>query len=184
MTVTEPTHDPAGPRPGADLPTQYVPAEVEGPLYERWVERGYFAAGRPEDADKPPFTIVIPPPNVTGSLHLGHAFEHTLMDALTRRQRMQGYEALWLPGMDHAGIATQNVVERELAKEGQSRHDLGREAFVERVWQWKAESGGKILGQMRRLGDGVDWSPRALHHGRGPVPRRPDRSSSGSTTTA
>ncbi len=158
VTVTEPTHDPAGPRPGADLPSQYVPAQVEGPLYERWVERGYFAAGRPEDADKPPFCIVIPPPNVTGSLHLGHAFEHTLMDALTRRRRMQGYDALWLPGMDHAGIATQNVVERELAKEGMSRHDLGREAFVERVWQWKAESGGKILGQMRRLGDGVDWS--------------------------
>ena len=158
MTVTEPTHDPAGPRPGADLPSQFVPAQVEGPLYERWIDRGYFAAGRPEDAGKPPFCIVIPPPNVTGSLHLGHAFEHTLMDALTRRRRMQGYDALWLPGMDHAGIATQNVVERELAKQGLSRHDLGREAFVERVWQWKAESGGKILGQMRRLGDSVDWS--------------------------
>ena len=158
VTVTEPTHDPAGPRPGADLPSQFVPAQVEGPLYERWIDRGYFAAGRPEDAGKPPFSIVIPPPNVTGSLHLGHAFEHTLMDALIRRRRMQGYDALWLPGMDHAGIATQNVVERELAKEGLSRHDLGREAFVERVWQWKAESGGKILGQMRRLGDSVDWS--------------------------
>ncbi|MFL6128915.1 MAG: valine--tRNA ligase [Mycobacteriales bacterium] len=159
MTVTEPTHrDPAGPPPGADLPSQYVPAQVEGPLYERWTERGYFAAGRPEAADKVPFCIVIPPPNVTGSLHLGHAFEHTLMDALTRRRRMQGYDALWLPGMDHAGIATQNVVERELAKEGLSRHDIGREAFVERVWQWKDESGGRILDQMRRLGDGVDWS--------------------------
>jgi valyl-tRNA synthetase len=142
----------------ADLPPQYAPAQVEGPLYERWVERGYFTAGRPERADAPPFSIVIPPPNVTGSLHLGHAFEHTLMDALTRRRRMQGYDTLWLPGMDHAGIATQNVVERELAKEGVSRHDLGREAFVERVWQWKAASGGTILGQMRRLGDGVDWS--------------------------
>ncbi len=159
VTVTDPTHRaPAGPTPGADLPSQYVPAQVEGPLYERWIERGYFAAGGPEAADKPPFCIVIPPPNVTGSLHLGHAFEHTLMDALTRRRRMQGYDALWLPGMDHAGIATQNVVERELAKEGLSRHDLGREAFVERVWQWKEESGGRILGQMRRLGDGVDWS--------------------------
>ena len=101
---------------------------------------------------------MIPPPNVTGSLHIGHALDHTLIDALVRRRRMQGYTALWLPGMDHAGIATQNVVERELAKEGLSRHDLGREAFVERVWQWKAESGGKILGQMRRLGDSVDWS--------------------------
>ncbi|BDH10137.1 valine--tRNA ligase [Streptomyces hygroscopicus] len=139
-----------------ELPTQYTPADVEGPLYERWVERGYFEAD--EKSDKPPYTIVIPPPNVTGSLHLGHAFEHTLIDALTRRKRMQGYETLWQPGMDHAGIATQNVVERELAKEGVSRHDLGREAFVERVWQWKGESGGQISGQMRRLGDGVAWS--------------------------
>ena len=109
-------------------------------------------------AAAPAFSIVIPPPNVTGSLHIGHALDHTLMDALVRRRRMQGYTALWLPGMDHAGIATQNVVERELAAEGASRHDLGREKFVERVWQWKAESGGKILGQMRRLGDSVDWS--------------------------
>jgi valyl-tRNA synthetase len=101
---------------------------------------------------------VIPPPNVTGSLHVGHALDHTLIDALVRRRRMQGYNALWLPGMDHAGIATQNVVERELARDGLSRHDLGREAFVKRVWQWKAESGGAILGQMRRLGDSVDWS--------------------------
>ena len=149
--------DPIRPVP-AELPSQYVPARVEGPLYERWVDRGYFLAGHPGAESSPPFCIVIPPPNVTGSLHIGHAFEHTLMDALTRRRRMQGYDALWLPGMDHAGIATQNVVERELAREGLSRHDLGREAFVGRVWQWKAESGGKILGQMRRLGDGVDWS--------------------------
>ncbi|MFC8224377.1 valine--tRNA ligase [Streptomyces sp. NPDC057287] len=139
-----------------ELPTQYAPAEVEGKLYERWVERGYFTAD--PESEKPPYTIVIPPPNVTGSLHLGHAFQHTLMDALTRRKRMQGYEALWLPGMDHAGIATQNKVEQQLGEEGKSRHDLGREAFVERVWQWKEEYGGKILGQMRRLGDGVDWS--------------------------
>jgi valyl-tRNA synthetase len=104
------------------------------------------------------FSLVIPPPNVTGSLHMGHAFEHTLMDALTRRKRMQQYDVLWLPGMDHAGIATQNVVERELSKEGLSRQDLGREAFLEQVWAWKAEYGGRILGQMRRLGDGVDWS--------------------------
>ncbi len=151
MTSTPTLRDPK------DLPTQYAPAQVEGPLYERWVKAGYFEV----DADvsaKPPYCIVIPPPNVTGSLHLGHAFEHTLIDALIRRQRMQGYETLWQPGMDHAGIATQNVVERELASEGLSRHDLGREAFVERVWQWKAESGGQILGQMRRLGDSVAWS--------------------------
>lgn len=140
----------------ADLPTQYVPAEVEERLYERWVTRGYFEADA--ESDKEPYTIVIPPPNVTGSLHLGHAFQHTLMDALTRRKRMQGYESLWLPGMDHAGIATQNKVEQQLAEEGKSRQDVGREEFVRRVWRWKEEYGGKILGQMRRLGDGVDWS--------------------------
>ncbi len=155
--VTDNTQRPdSGPNSAPELPTQYAPAEVEGTLYERWVERGYFEADA--KSDKPAYTIVIPPPNVTGSLHLGHAFEHTLIDALTRRKRMQGYETLWQPGMDHAGIATQNVVERELAKEGKSRHDLGREAFVERVWQWKAESGGQIAGQMRRLGNGVAWS--------------------------
>jgi len=101
---------------------------------------------------------VIPPPNVTGSLHIGHALDHTIQDALVRRRRMQGYETLWLPGMDHAGIATQNVVERHLAAQGLSRHDLGRDGFIDRVWQWKAESGGVILGQMRRLGDSVDWT--------------------------
>jgi valyl-tRNA synthetase len=120
------------------------------------VDAGYFT-GDPAGG-KPPFCIVIPPPNVTGVLHLGHAMDHTLIDILTRRRRMQGYDALWLPGMDHAGIATQNVVERQLAAEGRGRHDLGRERFVAKVWEWKAESGGAILGQMRRLGDGVDWS--------------------------
>ncbi|MFI7578501.1 valine--tRNA ligase [Micromonospora sp. NPDC049497] len=141
-----------------DAPTlagQYQPGEVEQRRYEQWVADGRFRASA--DTDKPPFTIVIPPPNVTGSLHMGHALDHTVQDALVRRKRMQGYEALWLPGMDHAGIATQNVVERQLAGQGLSRHDLGREKFVERVWQWKAESGGAILGQMRRLGDSVDW---------------------------
>ncbi|MFF6777562.1 valine--tRNA ligase [Streptomyces sp. NPDC012637] len=139
-----------------ELPTTYAPAEVEGALYERWVERGYFEADA--KSEKPPYTIVIPPPNVTGALHLGHAFQVTLMDALTRRKRMQGFETLWLPGMDHAGIATQNKVEQQLAEEGKSRHDLGREEFVERVWQWKDEYGGRILGQLRRLGAGLDWS--------------------------
>ncbi|MFI7608028.1 valine--tRNA ligase [Micromonospora sp. NPDC049366] len=141
-----------------DAPTlagQYQPSEVEQRRYEQWVADGHFRADA--DSDKPPFTIVIPPPNVTGSLHMGHALDHTVQDALVRRKRMQGFEALWLPGMDHAGIATQNVVERQLAAQGLSRHDLGREKFVERVWQWKAESGGAILGQMRRLGDSVDW---------------------------
>ncbi|WUA96100.1 valine--tRNA ligase [Streptomyces sp. NBC_00597] len=156
VTDNTPQSPNSGPTPTHELPTQYAPAEVEGALYERWVERGYFEADA--KSEKPAYTIVIPPPNVTGSLHLGHAFEHTLIDALTRRKRMQGYETLWQPGMDHAGIATQNVVERELAKEGKSRHDLGREAFVERVWEWKAESGGQIAGQMQRLGEGLAWS--------------------------
>jgi valyl-tRNA synthetase len=138
------------------LPPQYSPGDVEGRRYQDWVARGLFHADA--SAPGPAYCIVIPPPNVTGSLHMGHALDHTLIDALIRRRRMQGYATLWLPGMDHAGIATQNVVERELAKQGLSRHDLGREAFVERVWQWKAESGGMILGQMRRLGDSVDWS--------------------------
>ncbi|MGW2812504.1 valine--tRNA ligase [Streptomyces sp. NPDC001415] len=144
------------PAPTTELPTQYAPAEVEGKLYERWVERGYFTADA--GSEKDPYTIVIPPPNVTGALHLGHAFQVTLMDALTRRKRMQGYETLWLPGMDHAGIATQNKVEQQLAEEGKSRHDLGREAFTERVWQWKGEYGGRILGQLKRLGAGLDWT--------------------------
>src|SRR5215468_4503799 len=138
------------------LPPQYAPRDVEARRYDEWVAKGLFHADA--GAPGPAYCIVIPPPNVTGSLHMGHALDHTLMDALIRRRRMQGYNTLWLPGMDHAGIATQNVVERELAREGLSRYDLGREAFIERVWQWKAESGGKILGQMRRLGDSVDWS--------------------------
>jgi len=138
------------------LPPQYTPAEVEPRLYERWVTAGLFT---PDPARQGPrFSIVIPPPNVTGSLHMGHAYEHTLIDVLVRRRRMQGYTTLWLPGMDHAGIATQNVVERHLAAQGLSRHDLGRDGFIDRVWQWKAESGGVILGQMRRLGDSVDWT--------------------------
>ncbi|MFD7099793.1 valine--tRNA ligase [Streptomyces xanthophaeus] len=152
--MTENTQTPSAPT--SELPTQYAPAEVEGKLYERWVERGYFTADA--KSDKQPYTIVIPPPNVTGALHLGHAFQVTLMDALTRRKRMQGFETLWLPGMDHAGIATQNKVEQQLAEEGKSRHDLGRDAFTDRVWQWKEEYGGRILGQLRRLGAGLDWS--------------------------
>jgi valyl-tRNA synthetase len=143
-------------RPTGGLSAQYQPGEVEQRRYEQWVSAGYFTAD--PASDKPPFSIVIPPPNVTGSMHVGHALEHTIMDTLSRFKRMQGYEVLWLPGMDHAGIATQNVVERQLAAQQLSRHDLGREAFVEKVWQWKAESGGAITGQMRRLGDSVDWS--------------------------
>ncbi|MEU4423106.1 valine--tRNA ligase [Actinoplanes sp. NPDC024001] len=143
-------------RPTGGLSAQYQPGEVEQRRYERWVSEGYFTAD--PKSDKPPFTIVIPPPNVTGSLHVGHALDHTIQDTLVRLKRMQGFEVLWLPGMDHAGIATQNVVERKLAEQQLSRHDLGREKFVERVWEWKAESGGAILGQMKRLGDSVDWT--------------------------
>jgi valyl-tRNA synthetase len=155
--TTDPAAAPGAPdSAAATLPTAYAPVEVEGELYERWVKNGYFTADAA--SGKEPFTIVIPPPNVTGSLHVGHALNQSIQDAIIRRKRMQGYEALYLPGMDHAGIATQNVVERELAKEGLSRHDLGREAFVAKVWEWKAEYGGRILGQQRRLGISVDWS--------------------------
>ena len=139
-----------------DLPTHFSPADLEAPLYQSWMEQGYFTADA--RSSKPPFCIVIPPPNVTGSLHIGHALDHTLQDTLIRRRRMQGYEALWLPGMDHAGIATQNVVEKQLAQEKKSRHDFGREEFVKKVWEWKSQSGGAILGQMKRLGNSVDWS--------------------------
>ncbi len=142
----------------AELSAQYAPAEVEARRYEHWEKAGYFTPEAQDDPGAPTYAIVLPPPNVTGILHIGHALNHTLSDILIRRRRMQGYRTLWLPGMDHAGIATQNVVERELATEGLSRHDLGRDAFVERVWQWKGEYGGRILSQMRRLGDSVDWS--------------------------
>ncbi len=140
-----------------DLPTQYAPADVEGPLYERWEQRGYFTAD--PTSDKPPYSIVIPPPNVTGSLHLGHALQHTMMDALSRRARMRGFDVLWLPGMDHASIAVHALVERYLSEtEGKGRFDYTRDQFVAKAWEWKARYGGQILDQMRRLGDGVDWT--------------------------
>jgi valyl-tRNA synthetase len=141
-----------------DIPKQYDPKQAELHHYERWEKAGYFAPEINNDPSAPVFTIVIPPPNVTGSLHMGHALQHTLMDVLTRYKRMSGFRTLWLPGMDHAGISTQLMVTRALKKEGKSRHDLGREKFVERVWQWKAESGGQITVQMRREGASVDWS--------------------------
>ena len=131
----------------------YDPAELEERVYARWEENHWFAPR----GDGEPYCIMIPPPNVTGTLHMGHAFQDTIMDALTRYKRMDGYRALWQPGMDHAGIATQMVVERLLNNEGKSKHDLGREKFVERVWQWKEESGGKIEKQFRRLGASLDW---------------------------
>ena len=140
----------------SELPAQFNPSQIEFELYQKWLSAGYFTANA--DSGKEPFSIVIPPPNVTGSLHIGHALDHSIQDLLSRMKRMKGFEVLWLPGMDHAGIATQNVVEKQLAATGVSRHDLGREEFVKRVWKWKEESGGAILGQMKRLGDSVDWS--------------------------
>ena len=134
----------------------YEPADVERHWYERWEEAGIF---RPEyRPDGEPFAVVIPPPNVTGSLHMGHGLNHTIHDVVIRRKRMQGYAALWLPGTDHAGIATQNVVERELANEGLTRHDLGREAFIEQVWEWKRKYGERITRQIRRMGSSCDWT--------------------------
>jgi len=132
----------------------YQPQDIEQRAYERWEKNGYFAP----QGDGKPYCIMIPPPNVTGTLHMGHAFQDTIMDALTRYKRMTGCRALWQPGMDHAGIATQMVVERLLNSEGTSRRDLGREKFVERVWDWKEHSGGKIEQQLRRMGASLDWS--------------------------
>ncbi len=138
-----------------DIDQSYDPTEVEADWYEFWTENGYFKAD--EDSDKPPFTIVIPPPNVTGSLHMGHALFVTLQDMMVRWKRMQGYEALWLPGTDHAGIATQVMVERQLAEEGTDRHELGREKFLERVWEWKDQKGGQIIDQLKYMGASCDW---------------------------
>ncbi len=136
------------------MATPYDPQSIEARHYARWEEAGYFA---PQGSGQP-YAIVIPPPNVTGTLHMGHAFQDTIMDALIRYHRMRGCRTLWQPGTDHAGIATQMVVERLLSAEGQSKHDLGREKFVERVWEWKTHSGGRITQQLRRLGSSVDWS--------------------------
>ncbi|MCQ8233853.1 valine--tRNA ligase [Pectobacterium carotovorum] len=138
------------------METKYNPQDIEQPLYEHWEKQGYF---KPHgDTSKESFSIMIPPPNVTGSLHMGHAFQQTIMDTLIRYQRMQGKNTLWQAGTDHAGIATQMVVERKIAaEEGKTRHDYGREAFIDKIWQWKGESGGNITNQMRRLGNSVDW---------------------------
>lgn len=134
----------------------YNPQDIEQPLYEHWEKQGYFKPNG--DESKESFCIMIPPPNVTGSLHMGHAFQQTIMDTMIRYQRMQGKNTLWQAGTDHAGIATQMVVERKIAaEEGKTRHDYGRDAFIDKIWQWKAESGGTITRQMRRLGNSVDW---------------------------
>ncbi len=138
------------------LEKTYNPADIEARTYAAWEQAGTFAAGRRDNADG--YAIVIPPPNVTGTLHMGHALNNTLQDVLIRFERMRGRDALWQPGTDHAGIATQMVVERQLADEGKTRHDLGRDSFIARVWKWKEESGGAITGQLRRLGASCDWS--------------------------
>ncbi len=139
-----------------ELAKSFEPQAIEARWALKWAEPGAFAPTL--DASKPSFSIQLPPPNVTGTLHMGHGFNHTIMDALTRYHRMRGFNTLWLPGTDHAGIATQIVVERQLQDEGKSRHDIGRAKFIERVWDWKAHSGNVITSQMRRLGDTVDWS--------------------------
>ena len=141
-----------------EIPKTYDPQQAEESHYSRWEEAGAFRPEANQNPDAPVFCIVIPPPNVTGSLHMGHALQHTLMDVLARHKRMLGYRTLWLPGEDHAGISTQVLVEKQLKKEGSTRHDLGREQFIERVWQWRHESGSRILAQMRREGASVDWS--------------------------
>ena len=141
-----------------EISKQYDPAQAEQNHYQRWESQGFFAPEINRDPNAPAFSIVIPPPNVTGSLHMGHALQHTMMDVITRYKRMCGYRTMWLPGMDHAGISTQLMVTRELKKEGVNRYDLGREKFIERVWKWKKESGGQITKQMRREGVSVDWS--------------------------
>ncbi|MFH1361438.1 MAG: valine--tRNA ligase [bacterium] len=139
-----------------EIPKVYNPADVEQKWYKIWEESGVF---KPEEnSPKEPFTIVIPPPNVTGSLHMGHALDNGIQDLLIRYKKMQGFNTLWIPGTDHAGIATQNVVEKALRKEGTSKDKLGREEFLKRVWQWKEEYGGRITGQLRRLGCALDWS--------------------------
>jgi valyl-tRNA synthetase len=139
-----------------ELPKAYEPKDTEARWYDAWVQRGYFHADVTQTGDA--FSIVIPPPNVTGSLHIGHAFNNTLQDILIRWRRMDGHNTLWLPGTDHAGIATQYVVERLLAAAGLDRRTIGRVAFIQRVWAWKEESGGTIIHQLKRLGASCDWA--------------------------
>src|SRR5438094_9265983 len=137
----------------------YQPSAVEGRIYAKWEEAGAFRAGRPQRRDARPYCIVIPPPNVTGSLHMGHALNNTLQDILVRFERMRGKDVLWQPGTDHAGIATEMVVERQLIERQEpGKRAIGREAFIKRVWEWKAESGGTIITQLKRLGASCDWS--------------------------
>ncbi len=140
------------------LEKTYQPADIEARIHDEWMKAEAFKAGRPERAKAEPYCIVIPPPNVTGSLHMGHALNNTLQDVLCRFERMRGKDVLWQPGTDHAGIATQLVVERQLMERQEHRRTIGREKFLEKVWAWKAESGGTIVNQLKRLGASCDWS--------------------------
>ena len=133
----------------------YNPKEIEQRLYKSWEDSGYF---KPSSPEKNSYCIMLPPPNVTGSLHMGHAFQDTLMDSLVRFNRMNGLNVLWQCGCDHAGIATQIVVERQLELKGKSRHEVGRDAFMQEAWDWKEQSGGTISQQLRRMGSSMDWS--------------------------
>jgi len=141
-----------------EIPKAYDPKEAEKSHYEYWESNGFFTPEINKDPNSVKFSIVIPPPNVTGSLHMGHALQHTLMDVLTRWKRMQGYRTLWLPGTDHAGISVQRKIVEQLKKEGKSPLDVGREEFIRRAWTWKEEYGNTIVDQMRREGASVDWT--------------------------
>ena len=139
-----------------DLPNRFEFAEAQSRLYEMWESNRCFAAD--PNSKKEPFCIVIPPPNVTGALHLGHALNNTLQDIQIRMKRMQGFETLWMPGTDHAGIATQAVVERRLKElENKTRHDIGRKALIKRIWEWKEQYGARIIGQLKQMGCSCDW---------------------------
>jgi len=144
------------------LPKTYNPKKVEDRIYRFWLKKGFFNPDKLPRRHKKPYTIVIPPPNITGELHMGHALNAIIQDILIRQKRMQGFKTLWLPGIDHAGIATQNVIEKELKKEGKTRFDLGREKFIKRVWQWKEKYGEVILDQFKKLGSSLDWSRKVF----------------------
>ena len=138
-----------------ELEKNYNPSEIEGRLYQKWLDNKYFHAE--VNRDKKPFTIVMPPPNITGQLHMGHALDNTLQDILIRFKRMQGYEALWVPGTDHASIATEAKIVEAMRKEGVTKEELGRDAFLKRAWDWKAEYGGRIVSQLKKIGSSADW---------------------------
>jgi valyl-tRNA synthetase len=149
---------------GSDsLDKGYEPKGIEEKWYSFWMEQGFFSAE--DKSDSEPFSIVIPPPNVTGVLHMGHALNNVIQDIMCRYRRLLGQNVLWMPGTDHAGIATQNVVERKLAAEGRTRDQLGREEFIEEVWRWREQSGGAIINQLKRLGASCDWDRERFHHG-------------------